>query len=213
MNATIIGSTGLTGSFLLQHLLADPAITQVISVSRSSSDLSDAKLTEILIDDLSALPSIEADICGDMYFCCLGTTIKTAGSRENFKRVDHDAVVTFAQIAKAHNARSFTLVSAMGASARSGVFYNRVKGQTEDDVKALGLPSLNIFRPALLTGPRSEFRLGEKIATSLLVPLSCLMPAPARKKITTPANTLAMHMLGAGKMAAGGVHITPAAAI
>jgi uncharacterized protein YbjT (DUF2867 family) len=165
MIATLIGSTGLTGSFLVRQLVADSAITEVISISRKSLRISDAKLTEMLVPDLAQLPSMEAKIRGELYFCCLGTTIKAAGSKENFERVDHDAIVAFARIAKAHNARSLTLVSAIGANARSMIFYNQVKGRTEDDAKAVGLRSLIIFRPALLVGPRQEFRLAEKIAT------------------------------------------------
>jgi len=207
--ATLIGGTGLTGSFLVRQLLADPAI-KVISISRKPLGISNAKLTEILISDLAELPSIESRIRGELYFCCLGTTIKAAGSKENLERVDHDAVVAFAKIAKAHDAKSLTLVSAMGAAASSMFFYNRVKGRTEDDVKALGLRSLIIFRPALPAGPRNEFRLAEKIAAKTLVHLLRLFPAKARKSLITDAETLAARMLSDGKAASGGVHVIPA---
>src|SRR6202163_17670 len=190
MIATLIGGTGLTGSFLVRDLLADSAITNVISVSRKSLNIANAKLTEILISNLMKLPSIESKIRGELYFCCLGTTIKAAGSKENFEKVDHDAIVAFAKIAKAHDATSFTFVSSMGANANSMFFYNWVKGRTETDVKALGLRSLIIFRPALLVGPRREFRLGEKIATRILVPLSKLLPARIRKSLLTEAEIL-----------------------
>ena len=210
MIATLIGSTGLTGSFLVRQLLADSAITKVISISRKSLKLSNAKLTEVLVSDLAELPSIESRIRGELYFCCLGTTIKTAGSKENFEKVDHTAIVTFAKVAKAHDAKSFTLVSAMGANARSKFFYNQVKGRTENDVKALGLRSLIIFKPALLIGPRHEFRLAESIATKTLVPLSQLLPTRTQKSLITEAETLAMRMLTEGKAAPGGVHVIQA---
>jgi uncharacterized protein YbjT (DUF2867 family) len=207
MIATLIGSTGLTGSFLVRQLLADSAITEVISISRKSLDLSNAKLIEVLVADLAELPSIESKIRGDIFFCCLGTTIKAAGSKENFEKVDHDAIVEFARIAKAHDARSFTLVSAMGANASSRVFYSQVKGRTENDVMALGLRSLVIFRPGLLVGPRHEFRLGESIATKTLVPVSRLFPSRMRKSLITEAETLATRMLADGKAAPAGVHV------
>ena len=210
MIATLIGSTGLTGSFLVRQLLADSAITKVISISRKSLKLSNAKLTEVLVSDLAELPSIESRIRGELYFCCLGTTIKTAGSKENFEKVDHTAIVTFAKVAKAHDAKSFTLVSAMGANASSKFFYNQVKGRTENDVKALGLRSLIIFKPALLIGPRHEFRLAESIATKTLVPLSQLLPTRTQKIFITEAETLAMRMLTEGKAAPGGVHVIQA---
>jgi len=102
MIATLIGGTGLTGSFLVRQLLADSAITQVISISRRSLEISNPKLAEIFISDLAELSSIESKTRGgELYFCCLGTTIKAAGSKENFEKVDHAAVVAFAENAKA----------------------------------------------------------------------------------------------------------------
>src|ERR1700682_1202572 len=210
MIATLIGGTGLTGSFLLRALLADSAITKVISVSRKSLNISSVKLTEVLVLDLTELPSIESRIRGELYFCCLGTTIKKAGSKENFEKVDHDTVVAFAKIAKAHDATSFTLVSASGANANSIFFYNRIKGRTENDVKALGLRSLIIFEPAFLAGPRPEFRLADRIAAKTLVPLSRLLPTQARKSLVTGAENLDMRMLVAGKAAPEGVHVIKA---
>src|SRR6202022_5076245 len=199
MIATLIGGTGLTGAFLVRDLRADPAITKVISVSRKSLNSSNAKLTEVLIPDLAEFPSIESKIRGQLYFCCLGTTIKKAGSKENFEKVDPDAVVAFAKIAKAHDATSFTFVSSMGANADSIFFYNQVKSRTEDDVKALGLRSLIILRPALLVGPRAELRVAEKIAAVTLLPLSRLLPARTRKSLITKADTLTTRMLAEGK--------------
>ena len=210
MIATLIGSTGLTGSFLVRQLLADSAIEKVISVSRKPLNISNSKLTEVLVSDLAELLSIESKIRGEIYFCCLGTTIKTAGSKENFEKVDHGAIVAFAKVAKAHDAKSFTLVSAMGANENSMFFYNQVKGRTEQDVEALGFRSLIIFRPALLVGPRHEFRLPESIATKTLVPLSQLLPTRIQKSLVTKAETLATRMLAEGKAAPVGVHVIQA---
>lgn len=210
MIAIIIGSTGLTGSFLVRKLLADSAITTVISVSRRPLTISNAKLTEVLISDLAELSAIESKLGSELYFCCLGTTIKMAGSKENFEKVDYDAIVAFAQVAKAHDAKSLMLISAMGANPSSMFFYNRVKGRTENDVKALGLRSLIIFRPALLVGPRQGFRLSESILTKTLVPISRLLPTRTRKSLITEAETLAERMLAEGKAAPLGVHVIPA---
>lgn len=210
MIAILIGGTGLTGSLLVRQLLADPAITKVISISRKSLGISNPKLAEVLISDLAELSSIESKIRGDLYFCCLGTTIKAAGSKENFEKVDHAAIVAFAKIARAHDAKSYTLVSAMGASANSMLFYNQVKGRTENDVRALGLRSLIIFRPALLVGPRHEFRLAERLMAKTLVPLSLILPARIQKSLVTKAETLATRMLVEGKAAPTGVHVIQA---
>jgi uncharacterized protein YbjT (DUF2867 family) len=208
--ATLIGSTGLTGSFLVRQLLADSAIAKVMSVSRRSLNISNSKLTEVLISDLAELPTIQSKIRGELYFCCLGTTIKAAGSKENFEKVDHAAIVAFAKIAQAHGAKSLTLVSAMGANASSRLFYNQVKGRTENDIKALGLRSLIIFKPALLVGPRHEFRWAESVVTKTLVPLARLLPARTQKSLITEAETLARRMLTEGKAAPAGVHVIPA---
>jgi hypothetical protein len=218
MIATLIGSTGLTGSLLARQILADSSITKLISISRKSLNLSNAKLTEVLVSDLAELSSMESSmesstestIRGELYFCCLGTTIKTAGSKENFEKVDHGAIVAIAKIAKAHDAKSFTMVSAMGANANSMFFYNQVKGRTEDDVKTLELRSLIIFRPALLVGPRQEFRLAERIASKTLVPLSQFLAVRTRKSLVTKAETLATRMLAEGKTARAGVHVIQA---
>jgi uncharacterized protein YbjT (DUF2867 family) len=207
MIATVIGSTGFTGSLLVRLLLDDSAITKVVSISRRSLKIENPKLTETLVSDLAELSLIQSRLRSDVYFCCLGTTMKAAGSKENFETVDHDAVVAFATIAKEHDCRSFTLVSAMGANAASMFFYNRVKGRTEDDVKALGLRSLIIFRPALLAGSRSEFRPGERLATMTLVALAGLLPTRIRKSLITEAKTLASRMLVEGKAAPAGVLI------
>ncbi|MDQ6871006.1 MAG: hypothetical protein M3037_03215 [Gemmatimonadota bacterium] len=207
MIATLIGGTGLTGSALVRELLADLAITRVISVSRRPLGISNPKLSEVLLRDLGELASIESKIRGDFYFSCLGTTMKAAGSKENFEKVDHAAIVDFAKIAKAHYANSLTLVSAMGASASSMFFYNQVKGRTEDEVKALGLRSLTIFRPALLVGPRLETRLAEKIATKTLVPLASVLPTRIGRSLVTETDTLAGRMLEEGKAARPGIHV------
>ena len=210
MIATLIGGSGLTGSFLVRQLLADPTITKVISVSRKSLNIADAKLTEVLLTDLAELPSVEAKTRGALYFCCLGTTIKAAGSKENFEKIDHAAIVAFAKIAKAHDAKSFTLVSAVGANARSMFFYNQIKGRTEDDVRGLGLRSLIILRPALLVGPRPEFRLAESIVTKMLAPFAPILPVRVRKSLITPAETLATRMLAEAKAVREGVYVIQA---
>ena len=213
MIAAIIGSTGLTGSLLIRRLLAEAAITRVVSVSRRPVGESSPKLSELLIDDLDELPSHKSELAADLYFCCLGTTIGAAGSQEKFAKVDHTAVVAFARIAAAQNARSLTLVSAMGANEKSRIFYNRIKGRAEADVQSLGLKSLIIFRPALLVGPRVEVRPAERIAARTLVPLARILPRRVGKRIVTKADVLATRMLEEGKAARPGVHFIAAADI
>lgn len=204
MIAVIAGATGLVGSLLLPKLLADTSITQVISVSRKRIENSHPKLNQILISDLSELPGRADVLKGDLYFCCLGTTIKDAGTKGNFRKVDYDAPVAFGRVAKANDARSFTLVSAMGANARSVVFYSRVKGECEEALKRLNLRRLVIFRPGLLLGHRSVPRRGERLAITLLEKASAILPARLHRRIATPAESLAKRMLAEGKSARTG---------
>lgn len=200
MIVVIVGSTGLVGSTLLRKLLADNEIQQVISVSRRSALIDNKKLKEIIISDLSELPNFQNDLKGDVYFCCLGTTIKLAGSQKNFRKVDYDAIVNFGKIAQANNAKSFVVVSAMGANSKSLFFYSRVKGDTERALQKLGLNKLVIFRPSLLIGNRNDFRLGEAIAERILKSFSCFLPNKINKKLMTNVDLLADKMLFEGKL-------------
>lgn len=210
MTATIIGSTGLTGGVLLRLLLADSAITRVVSISRRPLNIADPKLVEVLVPELSVLPSVEAKVRGNLYFCCLGTTLKAAGSKENFEKIDHDAVVSFAKIARAHEAKSLTVVSSLGASARSRFFYNRVKGRTEEDLETLAIRSLILFRPGFLVGRRTEYRWAEILAYGTLVPISKLLPDHTQRRWLTKVETLAARMLAEGKAAREGIHVIEA---
>jgi uncharacterized protein YbjT (DUF2867 family) len=133
----------------------------------------------------------------DDAFCALGTTIKQAGSQDAFRKVDHDYILAFARAAKAAGAKRFLLVSAMGASASSSIFYSRVKGETERDIRALGFETLHIFRPGLLLGERAEKRSGEEIGAALTPFLNPLMIGPLRDYRSIRGEAVAGAMRGA----------------
>lgn len=161
----LAGATGLTGEHLLDRLLSEPTISRVLAPSRAP--LAEHPHLDNPVGALAELlPSLEGPI--DSAFCCLGTTIRQAGSQEAFRAVDHDLVLAFARRARELGARHFLVISAMGANPGSSVFYNRVKGETEAALKAMDWPQLTIARPSLLLGPRREFRLGERLAAPLL---------------------------------------------
>ncbi|MDH0893354.1 MULTISPECIES: oxidoreductase [unclassified Pseudomonas] len=161
----LAGATGLTGEHLLDRLLSEPTISRVLAPSRAP--LAEHPHLDNPVGALAELlPSLQGPI--DSAFCCLGTTIKQAGSQEAFRSVDHDLVLAFARRARELGARHFLVISAMGANPGSSVFYNRVKGETEAALKAMDWPQLTIARPSLLLGPRREFRLGERLAAPLL---------------------------------------------
>lgn len=180
--AVIAGATGLVGSQLLPRAIADERYGGVVAITRRPLDRLDEKLAEVPAD-FERLDQVLADAIAGAHavdvYCCLGTTISSAGSEQAFARVDHDFVVALGQWAKRIGARRMAVVSALGANAGGRIFYNRVKGETERDLRALGLP-LTIVRPSLLAGSRNEFRLGERIALALSAPVAPLLPVRFR---------------------------------
>ncbi|AVO54135.1 oxidoreductase [Ectopseudomonas mendocina] len=161
----IAGATGLTGEHLLDRLLSEPTVSRVLAPTRRP--LAAHPHLENPVGDLATLlPTLSGEV--DTAFCCLGTTIKQAGSQEAFRAVDHDLVLAFARRARELGARHLVVISALGANPQSSVFYNRVKGETEEALKAMGWPQLTIARPSLLLGTRHDFRLGERLAAPLL---------------------------------------------
>jgi uncharacterized protein YbjT (DUF2867 family) len=210
MQAVIIGASGLVGSELLKKMLQDPVIEKIIAVGRKELPYSNPKLEQVLIPSLNELSFQKDALKGDIYFCCLGTTIKKAGNQDQFKKVDKQAVLEFAQIALAHNARSFLLVSAHGANVHSKIFYNRVKGETEEAIMSLNLNQLLIFRPALLIGQRQEKRSAEELAIRIFQSLESFLPKTFTARVGTKVDTLALKMLSDSKNSGQKIKITEA---
>lgn len=192
--ALIAGASGLVGGFLLRQLLEAPEYERVIALGRRPLDLAHPKLVQVTAD-FTALEKVTADLRCDDAFCCLGTTIKRAGSRENFRAVDHAAVLAFAWAARRNGAARFFVVTALGADARSRIFYNRVKGETEEALEVLDFRTLAIFRPSLLLGPRAEKRLGERVGAALMWLADPLLLGPLRKYRAIRAEVVARAML------------------
>ena len=165
----LAGASGLTGEHLLDRLLNEPTVTRVLAPSRKPL-AEHPRLENPVGDPAVFLPQLRGQV--DIAFCCLGTTIKQAGSEEAFRAVDLDMVVGFAKRAREMGARHLIVISAIGADPKSSIFYNRVKGQMEEALKAQGWPQLTIVRPSLLLGERLEPRLAEQLAG----PLSRLIP-------------------------------------
>lgn len=140
-------------------------------------------------------------------FCCLGTTIKKAGSQAQFERVDLDYPLKAATIAKDNGVKQFLSVSSMGANAKSRNFYSRVKGRTEEGLIAIGFQGLHLFRPSLLLGQRDEFRLGEQIAAVAMKSLGFLMVGKAAKYRAIPGATVAKAMVNIALADTQGYHI------
>lgn len=191
----LCGATGLVGRECLRLLLADPAFERVVVLTRRalSPDVlngPNAARLDAHVVDFDHL-SAHADLFRvDQIFCALGTTIKQAGSRERFRQVDFGYPSAMARIGIEQGATHFLLVSAAGASARSRIFYSRVKGELEEAVFALPYRSTTVVRPSLLVGERSEFRLGEEVGKYL----SFLMPAKYKPVSATAVAAALIEM-------------------
>jgi uncharacterized protein YbjT (DUF2867 family) len=159
----ILGATGLVGSECVRQFAESPRFGRVLALVRRP--LAGTKSTRLAshVIDFERLDDAAEHFRVSHIVCALGTTIKQAGSQERFRRVDHDYPLAAARLGAREGARHFLLVSALGASARSRVFYSRVKGEVEEAIRALPYRSVTIARPSLLLGDRAEFRLGEQI--------------------------------------------------
>ena len=166
MKALVIGATGSTGELLVDELLADAAYTSVTVFVRRATGKRHPKLTEQIID-FSNIYSHKDLIVGDVFFSCLGTTLKAAGSKENQTKIDFDIPVTFARLARENGVSSFVLLSAYGASAKSKVFYSHIKGKLEDEITKLNFGQYIIFKPGLLLRAGTD-RFAEKVMGNIL---------------------------------------------
>ncbi|KAA3439695.1 oxidoreductase [Rufibacter hautae] len=206
--ALIAGASGLVGSHCLQLLLQSPRYNKVISVGRKRLAVDHPKLQQIIVD-FDQLEKHRHSLIADDVYCCLGTTIKKAGSKDKFRQVDFTYVVNLAKITSSHFATQFLVVSALGADARSRIFYNQVKGEMEEAVKKMPFTAVHIFQPSLLLGERQEERFGEKAAATLMKGAGFLFNGPLRKYKAIHAKTVAKAMLEAAKQDGGGVLVHP----
>ena len=208
MHLLLLGATGLVGSHVLNMALADPRLSAVTAPTRRPLPARPGLSAPVIdFDNLPQDPSIWAV---DAVICALGTTLKTAGSRERFRQVDHDYPLEIARLAKAHGARTFVLNSAKGADVKSLFFYSRVKGQTECDILALGFERTVLVRPGLIDGPRPEPRPMETWAGRVLSTLDPVLPSSIKPN---PPQAIARAMLDAAIKATPGVTIVPSQAL
>jgi len=192
--ALVAGATGLIGGHVLDLLLADAHWSRVVTVGRRTTPQRHDKLEQRVLD-LGALETASDLPHGDDVFCCLGTTIKQAGSQQAFRLVDHAFVVGLGRAGLRAGGTQFLLVSAIGADPESRVFYSRVKGETEAAIRQLAYQGIQIFRPSLLLGERAEFRLGERIAMLGAPVLPALLFGRLRRYRPIQAATVARAMV------------------
>lgn len=203
MKAFIIGSTGATGKDLVKVLLQDPDYTEVVAFVRGRSGLTHPKLVEV-VTNFEKLDEVAQFIRGDVWFSCLGTTAKAAGSQEAQWRIDHDIPARFAEMARRNGVSKAVLVSAYGASATSKVFYTRMKGMLDEHVTGLEFDSCLIFRPGWLLRKDSN-RWMERLMGRALMLLNGL--GLLRKFRPLPTAVLAEKMVKAAKVRGAGTRI------
>jgi uncharacterized protein YbjT (DUF2867 family) len=188
--ALLAGATGLIGTQLLDMLLENDYYNSVVAISRKPLNRSHAKLTNIVCE-LSEMPTALSLIKPSDVFCCLGTTMRKAKTKEAFRAVDYDAPLALAQVARRNGASKYLLISALGANKNSSIFYNQVKGEIEEAIGKLGFDSYHILQPSLLTGPRQEQRTGEEAAQVFYKIFGFLIP----KKYASIESTKVARML------------------
>lgn len=191
--ALVAGASGLIGGHLLDLLAADSAFVRIKSVTRKPLNSDKEKVSEIIVD-FDSLNQFSQRLASDVVFCCLGTTIKTAGSQENFRKVDFTYCFELAKAAKAQGAKQFILVSSLGADAQSGNFYLRTKGEIENAIADLNFDSFCILRPSMLLGDRKETRIGESIGKVFMQATGFLFAGPLKKYKAIEAKTVARCM-------------------
>jgi len=193
--ALVLGATGLVGGHCVDLLLGDAAWARVTTIGRRGLGREHPKLVQ-RVADLGRMEEEAGDAFAvDDVFCCLGTTIAKAGSREAFMRVDHDYPVAAARLASGRGAARFLLVTALGADAKSRIFYNRAKGETERDVATVPFAGVALVRPSLILGDRAERRTAEAAAQKLAPLLSPILVGPLRKYRAVKAVAVARAMV------------------
>ena len=191
--AIVVGATGLTGMSLVKQLCENEEYNSVTVIARRELDFVHPKL-EVKIRVFDRLEESDIEFANELY-CCLGTTIKKAGSKELFEKVDFEYPLYIASLAKKRGIPHMLVITAMGANENSAFYYNRVKGKLEHDLKELNLQRLSIIRPSLLVGNRDEFRFGEKAGEAVLKVAKPFLVGPLKRSRAIEASQVAKAMI------------------
>ena len=207
MNAClVVGGTGLVGKHLVKELEASNDFDLIYVLVRKKQFTGTKKIKEIVFDftEKERLQSLDPV---NHVFCCLGTTIKKAGSKERFRHVDLELPVSFAMWAEQRMVDSYSIVTALGADSSSKIFYNQVKGEVEDEIKKRNIPKIQIFQPSLILGKRTEVRFGEIIWKVLFKCINPLFLGPLKKYRGIRADVIAKGMVNHLKNSQNGISI------
>jgi uncharacterized protein YbjT (DUF2867 family) len=204
--AIVAGSTGLVGKQVVKILADSGEYDSVIALVRKGSNFIHDDVFTVEVDYRN-LTEQSDELQGDDVFCCLGTTMKKAGSKERFYEVDHTFPLELAQVVKKNGCRQFSIITASGADTKSLIYYNRVKGQIEEALKELSFESIHIFRPSVLLGERDEKRRGEQLLAMLTKVLNPIMVGPLRKLRAINGEVVARAMYYTNQKHEPGIHI------
>lgn len=206
--AVVVGATGLVGSHLVEHLCRDDHYEAIhLPVRKIPEGFTKHNKIRVEAVDFHQIDTWRSLLAGDHFFCCLGTTIKLAGSKEKFRYVDHDLPLALAKEALSRGCNHAAVVSALGADPKSSVFYNQVKGETERDLAELDFQALHLLRPSLLLGDRDQFRPGERFGEITLKIFKPLLLGPLRKYRAIHADTVAKGLIAAVNSGKNGIQI------
>jgi uncharacterized protein YbjT (DUF2867 family) len=204
--ALLVGASGLVGGHCLQFLLEESSYTQIVVLARRPLSITHEKLIQHVVD-FSELETLGECFAADDVYCCLGTTIKKAGTQDAFRKVDFDYPIKIAALTEHCGAAQFLLVSSLGADPHSRIFYNRVKGEMEEAIRKISFTAVHIFRPSLLLGERTEHRTGEKAGALVMSGLKFALTGPFRKYRAIQARDVAQAMVRTAQRDLCGVNI------
>lgn len=197
MKAIVIGATGLIGKALINELVNDESFTEIVVLSRKSVNSDSKKITQVIVN-FDEIEKYKNQIIGDVLFSTLGTTLRTAGSKEKQYTIDFDYQYNVAKFAKENGVKKMVLLSSAGANSKSKIFYSKMKGELDDAVQKLDFENCTIIRPSMLVGKREEFRLAEKVFTPIMYILY-IIPY-VRKYRPIKDSVVARAMINAAKI-------------
>lgn len=204
--AVVLGASGLVGSKLVDVLLKSKEYSKVIIFVRKKIELSNSKLIQYSID-FNSIDLYTEYIKGDDFFCCIGTTIKKAKTRENFMKIDYNYPVKFAEIAKENGMKNFLLITSIKANPKSSNYYLKTKGILEKRIQEMKFSGTFIFRPSILLGKRKEIRIGEKVGGIILSFFSIFLLGRLKKYKPIQAAQVAYAMYKTAQENLLNVHI------
>ena len=206
MKAVLLGASGLIGSSLLGQLLASPHYSEVLVLVRKPLNQQHPKL-KVLVVDFDKLNNYAENLKTDVVFCCLGTTKKKTPDQENYRKIDYQYPLDMGWIAYTNGAAQYHLVSSLGANPQSSIFYSRLKGEVERDLKTIPFKTIHIYRPSLLDGERKESRLGERLMIYAMRALNPLLIGGLKKYRSIRIDRVAAAMLNQSLVDKRGIFI------